>query len=454
MRLPSASESSSAVGAAAAVRAGASPARHDGVTAVRSLPTGRRAVGRVEVPSSKSATHRLLALALLGGARCRVERPLLADDTRLLLAALSPLGMRVGEAVDAVVLEPQPPAAAATLRCGNAGTMLRFLVAIAASVPGSWTLDGAPRLRERPLAPLLAALRELGVAIDELGSPGHAPVRIAGGTLRGGACRLDAGESSQYLSALLLAALRAREPVTVEVERLVSAPYVELTLEAIAAAGGRVAVDGARFVVTPGMAPPARLVVEGDWSAACYPAAAAALTGGEVTLGGARRLSRQGDRRFLELLAAMGAAVRWLGDELVEVRGLAPLRAIDADLGELPDQVPTLAAVAPFARGTTRISGVPHLRLKESDRLSAMARELARLGVPVRELPAGLEIDGCWAGAAPPGDAVDCDPHDDHRIAMSLALVGLRRGGVRILDPQVVAKSYPGFWEDLERLIA
>ena len=165
-----------------------------------------------------------------------------------------------------------------------------------------------------------------------------------------------------------------------------------------------------------------------------------------------RRFSAQGDRAFLDLLAEMGAQVEWRGEE-VTVRAGSGLRAVEADLAALPDQVPTLAAVAPFARGTTRIRNVPHLRIKESDRLAAMASELARVGVPVEELPDGLVVPGCWADALPPATPVTVDSWGDHRIAMSLALVGLRRPGVRVARPEVVGKSYPGFWTVLLGLL-
>jgi len=285
------------------------------------------------------------------------------------------------------------------------------------------------------------------------------PLRIEGGSLRGGTTVLDAGESSQYLSALLLAALGGQQPTRVRVTALTSAPYVDVTLQLIARWGGRVEASAGAFVVTPGLRPPrvdtdVEVEVEGDYSAAAYPAAAAALTGGEVTLRGLRRDSTQGDREFLDVLGRMGAEVSWRGDEL-QVTGGGALAAVDVDMGSMPDQVPTLAALAPFARGTTMIRNVPHLRIKESDRLAAMARELGRAGAVVEERADGLVIPGVWADVAPaelPGTPVTVDPHGDHRIAMSMALVGLRRPGLRIAHPEVVAKSYPRFWNDLAAL--
>jgi 3-phosphoshikimate 1-carboxyvinyltransferase len=429
----------------------------DGTRAGRAVASGGRVRGRAAVPGSKSATHRCLNLGLLAGRPMRVVNPLVAEDTELFAAALERLGWRVeresgatggGAGSIAWNLAPGALPAKATIECGNAGTMFRFLAASLTTIPGSWTLDGVPRLRERPVGPLLVALRTLGARIDCLERDGHAPLRIAGGSLDGGATRLDAGESSQYVSALLMAGLRARRPLAIETTALTSEPYVDLTLQAIAAFGAAAERAGGRFMVEPRAdfgAAEAR--VEGDWSAACYPAAAAALAGA-IELVGMRRDSAQGDRRFLELLAAMGAEVEWHGD-VVRV-GSAPLVAIDADLGSLPDQVPTLAALAPFARGTTVIRNVAHLRIKESDRLDAMARGLRALGAAVEERNDGLSIPGVWAASPPPSNPVQIEARGDHRIAMSFALVGLRRPGIVIDHPEVVSKSFPGFWRALD----
>ena len=443
------------------------------------IPAGRVVRGRVSPPPSKSVTHRAFNLALLSGRPALVERPLLAEDTRLFLAALAALGWSVEHRDEAVALAPpadagtaEPQADPAVLFCGNAGTMFRFLAASLTTAAGGdggarpVVLDGTPRLRERPVGPLLDALRSLGAHIACPEAAGHAPLAIEPATLRGGRARLDAGESSQYLSALLMACLRAPEPTEIEVPALTSAPYVEVTREAIRrtcwAAGAEDPVvetrrEGGRLLrVTPTRPEVGRFRVEGDLSAACYPAAAAALTGGEVEIVGVRRDAAQGDRRLIDLLATMGAEVAWRADA-VTVRGGRGLVAPGAvDLSAMPDQVPTLAALAPFARGTTRIENVAHLRIKESDRLRAMADGLTRLGVPVDERPDGLVIEGCWVDTVPPGDPfqpVVLDPSDDHRIAMSFALVGLRRPGVAIAHPEVVAKSYPQFWDDLAALL-
>lgn len=428
---------------------------------LRAIPAGVRVRGRVTPPASKSVTHRCLNLALLAGCPLVVERPLLAEDTRLFLVALERCGFQVeltDEAGDEPVVRLTPgaePPRGGEIFCGNAGTMYRFLVATLAVLPGEWLLDGTPRLRERPVGPLIDALTALGARIRCPRQAGYGPLEISGGHLGGGRTAIDAGQSSQFLSALLMAGLRAPAAVTVEIRSLTSSPYLDLTLDAVAAFGGRIEQpEPGCFRVQPGPLAASRLRVEGDLSAACYPAAAAALTGGTVEIAGVRQDTHQGDRAFFDLLVRMGASVRWHAAG-VEVRGDGELRGVTADLASMPDQVPTLAALAPFARGTTRILNVPHLRIKESDRLAAMARELSRLGAQVEELPDGLVIEGTWSEGLP-GElpAVAVDTYDDHRIAMSLALVGLRRGGVSVRHPEVVAKSYPDFWRHLGEICA
>jgi len=418
------------------------------------VPSGRRLDGRVEIPPSKSITHRMLVLALLSGQALEIERPLLADDTRRMLAALGALGWSVRADVAAVVLRPPTrPVEAAAIDCGGAGTMMRLLCGALATIPGRFRLDGAPRLRQRPMAALVEALRGLGAQIEYLGEEGFAPLEITGVQLRGGEIELEAGESSQFVSALLLAASRAAGPVEVHARGLVSAPYVDLTREALGRFGVSVEVKGSRFRVEPGLRAVASVSIEGDYSAAAYPAAGAALSGGRVVLDGLENDSAQGDRALLQLLETMGAEVEW-NDGSITVTGTGILLALDQDLSRMPDQVPTLAALAPFARGTTRMRNVSHLRLKESDRLEVMRRELERVGARVSLENDDLSIHGCWATVDPPTTPVTIDPEADHRIAMSMALVALRRPGITIGDPAVVEKSYPGFWRDLDLLMA
>ncbi len=437
--------------------------------AARPVPSGRVVRGAVVLPPSKSVSHRYLNLALLAGERARVGRVLEAEDTGLFLAGLSEMGWGVSKSAagdGAWDVELEPPGSSGWSKepevfCGNAGTFFRFLVATASVLPTEkMRIDGTPRLCERPIGALTSTLGALGARVAFDDRDGYAPLFVEGATLAGGAATLDASESSQYLSAILMAGLRAPRAIDLEVEALASAPYIGITLQAIERFGGRGAVthnDATdRYRIEPvGALGAADPVVEGDWSAAGYPAAAALLTGGEVTLHGLRRDSAQGDRRILELLAAAGARVEWQED--VCHVGAGPLRPLgEVDLGDVPDQVPTVAAVAAFLPGTTRIVGVPHLRIKESDRLAAMAKELARGGASIEELPAGLVITGDpQFGDENRGQeksTVVCDSWDDHRIAMAMALVGLRRGGVSVAHPEVVGKSYPHFWDHLDEL--
>ncbi len=417
------------------------------------IPSGRRVAGSLTPPPSKSVTQRYFNLALLGGRQAEVARPLYSEDTRFFLGALADLGWKVEEQPDSVRLTPERTVAKAELWCGHGGTMLRFLTAALSTIPGEWILDGTPRLRQRPMAPLVDTLRRLGAEIDSLEEEGFAPLRIRGATLVGGETWLDAGQSSQFLSAVAMAAAHAERETIIRVETLTSAPYLDLTFDLLRASGVPAEWrDEKILVVQPHRIAAGEWQVERDYSAACYPAAAAALTGGRVEICGVDPQSKQGDRLFLAVLCDMGASVEWREGACV-VSGPERLVGVDVDLSRMPDQVPTLAALAPFAEGSTRIRNVAHLRLKESDRLAAMATELRRLGGRVEELVNGLRIEGVWSSKSPPTEDVIVETHGDHRIAMALALTGLRRPGVHFAQPGVVAKSYPGFWRDLEGLL-
>jgi 3-phosphoshikimate 1-carboxyvinyltransferase len=409
--------------------------------------------GTVKVPPSKSLTQRFLNLALLARQPVALVGPLRSADTELFATALSLTGYEVSLDDDAMGVRPGPIPGSGELFCGNNGTMLRFLTAALTTIPGVWRLDGSERLRRRPLGPLVEALRSLGAQIDFLDSEGFAPLRISGGSLQGGATEIDARLSSQFASAILMAATGAKQPVELRARSLASAPYVDLTLDALGRFEARVeALDETTWRVSPAPLQGGRWTMEGDFSAAAYPAAAAALTGGRVRIEGVSPRSKQGDRRFLEVLDRMGARVEWLSDTL-QVTGAPVLHSVEVDFSDMPDQVPTLAALAPFAVGTTTIENVPHLRIKESDRLAAMSTELRRLGADLDELPAGLEVRGSWAERSVPSAETEVETYGDHRIAMSLAICGLRRPGLVVRQPEVVAKSYPAFWRDLEGLI-
>lgn len=401
----------------------------------------------LEAVPSKSDAARLLVAAALAGGESVLEGLPAATDTELLREGLGTLGavlLPAGEGrVTVHGLTPPLPPGPRRIDAGDAGTALRFLLACAALAPGPVILDGSARLRRRPTGPLCSALRSLGpVVTDRHGFP---PVEIRGGPPRGGRVRVEGSLSSQFASALLLIAPVLQEGLCLDLPApRVSSPYIELTVRSLSRFGVEVERKGEAELRVPGCGyRPASLRVEGDWSSACFPLAAAAITGGRVALSGLDPDSAQADRVFPGILARMGVQVSRVGGTLLaEGR---PTRGLEADLSSAPDAVPALAAVAAVAPGETEIRGVAHLRLKESDRLAALAGELGGLGVAVRELGDGLLI----RGGGLRGGLVD--PRGDHRIAMALALTGLVVPGVSIGDPGCVSKSYPSFWEDLAR---
>jgi len=427
----------------------------------RSVPVVRSVTGRVRAPASKSVTQRALVAASLARGVSRLRDPLLADDSRHLMAALKAAGITIGERRDgnATVIEVDgspglAPENGTTLFVGNAGTAMRFLCARLAAGNRAFLLDGDERMRQRPIEDLLKALRSLGAAAESVAGDGCPPVRVGGRGLSGGRTSLAGGQSSQFLSALLLAGPAAERGVSIDIEgRLVSRPYVDLTLDVMRRFGVRAEPDppcgGARrFSVAAGQAyRPADLVIEGDYSSASYFFAAAAILPGRVEVEGLDPQSLQGDARLLDLLEQMGCSV--LRDqEAIVVESREALRGLEADLGDLPDAAPALAIAGLFARGETRLTGVPHLKIKESDRIAALCEAIGRLGGEAEPLPDGLVI------RPRPLRGADIDPRGDHRIAMAFAVAGLRVPGVRILDAGCVSKSYPGFWDDFDRLIA
>ncbi len=423
--------------------------------------------GTITAPPSKSITHRALVAAALCRGTTRVENPLDAEDTRLTASALEALGAGVERAGSVWLVRgfpggvpgrPGESAAAGDVRLelGNSGTSLRLLLPVAALGAGAVVLDGSPRLRQRPVGPQAAALRTLGAHVEELGEPGCPPVRVRG-PLAGGRATLDARASSQLLSGLLLAAPRAAAPVEIQVGGLSSRPYVDLTVAVLAAFGITVQVkesgqsDAAAGLicrVSPAEpVSPGTFVVEGDASAAAFLLAAAAVTGGEVTVRGVGEASAQGDRRMLALLAEMGCATA-AGPDWLRAAG-RPRRGLAADLNDVPDLVPPVVAVALHAPGPSRLTGIGHLRLKESDRLAALAGEAGRLGGRIAAGEDSLEV----SPAPLHGGAVSAC--GDHRIAMAQAVAALPVAGDVFLDDTAsVAKSWPAFFEDLAALLA
>jgi 3-phosphoshikimate 1-carboxyvinyltransferase len=405
----------------------------------------------VAMPGSKSLTNRALVIAALADGRSRLTNALVADDTVLMVDALRALGFDVerdatGLTVDVGGRGGAIPAASADLFVGNAGTVARFLTALVCLGRGRYRLDGVPRMRQRPIADLVAALTALGAAVTTTG--GALPVLVEARGLRGGAASVRGEVSSQFVSALLLVAPYAERDVELVVDgRLVGASYVEMTLAAMAAAGVAVERDGLRCLRVAGgrRYRPREHPIEPDASGAAYFFAAAAITGGRVTVPGLGTGSWQGDARFPDVLEAMGCRVE-RRPEALTVEGTGRLRGVDVDLGAMSDQTITLAAIAPFAEGPTHIRGVGHIRHQESDRLAATATELRRMGQDVEEHADGLRI------VPRPVRSAVIQTYDDHRIAMAFAVAGLRAPGIVIADPGCVAKTFPDFFERLERL--
>ncbi len=419
----------------------------------RKIQQVSRVVQELRLPGSKSITHRALLLAALAEGESVIRNALVAEDTLLTSKALESLGVRItrdGETVRLV-----PPAArwaqpAGPILLGNSGTSMRLLLALAAVGSGRFLFDGSARLRERPIGPVVEALQNLGVLCRWTGHEGFPPVEISSSGLAGGEVWVDARQSSQFLSALLIASPCAKADVLVSwPEPVASFPYVAITLAMLSRAGIEYDWDQPNRIRVPApqVYPRLNTIVEGDCSSASYFWGAAALTGGDVFTHPVSKESLQGDCRFLEVLSEMGCEVRWEEDG-VRVQGPGALRSLNRDMNAMPDMVPTLAVLAAFAEGESRIRNVAHLRVKESDRLSVVASELRKFSVPVEELPDGLVIQG--GRVMPPTRPIEA--HDDHRIAMAFAMAGLRTSGVEIWGAEAVSKSFPSFWELFETL--
>lgn len=410
--------------------------------------------GTLAPPGSKSLTNRVFLLAALARGESEILRPLFSDDTLYMLSSLKYLGFRLSQSPDTASVKAQGadgsvPWDGARLYVGNAGTAMRFLAATLCLGRGSYTLDGDGRMRQRPMADLIEALETLGATVRTPAREGRPPLEISGGPVRGGEVEVDGSTSSQFLSALLMTGRCMEKGLIVRVKgELVSRPYVDLTLDAMQRFGCEAENRGYRsFRVPPGSYRGAAYEVEADATAASYFLAAAAVTGGDVTVQGLGTASRQGDVGFADVLAAMGCRVDKTASTL-RVRGPA-LRGVDVDLCHMPDVVPTLAQVALCVEGPTVIRNVANLRVKESDRLSALTREIRKLGGSVDERPDGLTLR-----PGRPLHGADIDTYNDHRIAMSFAVLGLAVPGIVIRNPGCVSKTYPRFFEDLSSITA
>jgi 3-phosphoshikimate 1-carboxyvinyltransferase len=404
----------------------------------------------ISVPGSKSFTHRILIAAALAGGECRIINPLRSEDTLLTLSGLQQMGVRMDADSDTIgvhgmagFLKP----CADPVFLGNSGTSLRLLTGICALGKGTYVLDGVDRMRERPIQDLLDGLNQLGVSAHSIRGNGCPPVQVKGGRIHGGVVRLKCGISSQYLSSMLLLAPYTEEGLEIiVVEGPVSKPYVDMTLEVMNRMGVTVERDGyTRFRVSGRQVyRPGTYHVEPDCSQAGYFWGAAAISGASVKVMGTTKSSRQGDVRFVEVLAAMGCRVIEEPDGIRVAGGR--LNGVDVDMSDMPDMVPTLAVIAAFATGDTVIRNVAHLKAKESDRIGSVVAGLSKLGIKAEANDTGMVV----SGGHPKG--AEIETYDDHRIAMSFAIAGLKTPGIVIKDEGCVRKSFPDFWEVFEGL--
>lgn len=414
--------------------------------------------GSIRPPGSKSITNRALVIAALAEGNSVLRGALESEDTLVMIHSLHDnLGIDIKASDKGTTLEVagcggQIPKNRADLYVANSGTTVRFLTAMLAACEGNFRLDGVPRMRERPIADLIATLNQLGGDVRSELNTGCPPVVVTAKGLQGGTAAIRGDVSSQFLSALLMAAPYARETVNLMVQgELVSQPYVHMTLGLMRDFGVTIpAGDLSKFQIPGGQRYQGRPYdIEPDASAASYFWGAAAVTGGDVLVHGLTRRALQGDVAFVDCLAQMGCEVR---DEQEGIRVIGnPLRGIEVDMNAISDTAQTLGVVALFAEGPTTIRGIAHVRHKETDRIGDLARELRKFGATVDEFSDGLRI-------TPPDDysafrGASIATYNDHRMAMSFALAGLRLPGVVINDPGCTAKTYPWFFEDLKLLI-
>jgi len=413
-------------------------------------------------PGSKSLTNRALVLAALSDGPCVLSNALFADDTRVMIDGLQKLGFDVtpdetARTIRVVGRNGEVPVTSAELFCGNSGTTIRFLTALCALGHGEFTLDGIPRMRQRPIGPLVTMLKNLGVRFSFGGEEGYPPITVKAAGFAGGLVKFGSETSSQFLSALLHIAPFARNEVIIDlVGKQTSWPYVAMTMRLMDVfhhlcelTRDQQTGEPIQIAVPVGTYHRDEYLVEPDASNASYFLALAALhNGSKVTIEGLGKRSLQGDVGFADLLHQMGAQLVFGGD-FITVTGTGELNGIEADLSTMPDVAQTLAVVALFAEGETVMKGLHTLRVKETDRVAALQNELTKLG-------AEIDVDGDTMTITPPQNfkTVAIDTYDDHRMAMSFALAGTKTAGVRINDPKCVNKTYPNYFEDLERFRA
>ena len=407
----------------------------------------------IEVPGSKSYTNRALLVAAMARGASTVTGALFSDDTHYMSSSLRKLGVEVDADEKRATFDVRGnggniPVSSAQLYIGNSGTTSRSLVAYVSLGHGKFVIDGDEPMRHgRPISDLLDALTQIGVSARTQFDNGHLPVIVEADGLKGGKTRLDVSKSSQFLTALLLVAPYAKNEMEIEVVGNREMPYIDITLAVMEAFGVQVINEGYKYFRIEGgqQYQPRVYHIEPDASNASYFFAAAALTGGRVTVQHLHLDSIQGDVRFVQILEQMGCQVT-VSDVGITVTGPCQLKGIDVDMKAISDTSLTLAAIAPFADSKVIIRNIEHTRWQETDRIHAMVTELRKLGVPVVEHQDGLEISPA------PITPAAIDTYQDHRVAMAFSLIGLKARGIRINDPECVSKTFPNYFEVLEEL--
>lgn len=416
------------------------------------IPARQPVEASVTIPGSKSFTNRALVMASLAEGQSKIIGGSKSEDSDVLIKALRDIGVKVAESQNELVVQGTGGSFKefnGEINLGMAGTSMRFFTSVACLVPGKIVLQGEGSMLERPIAGLVEALRELGAEIKYLGKQGTPPIEVSG-AIKGGRVSIEGNVSSQYFTSLLLIAPVLKEGVNIEVlGEQVSKPYVDMTIAVLKAFG--VTVENGnykRYVVKPEEAyKAADYVVEGDASGASYFWATGAVTGSRIKVSNINPESSQGDVRFPDLLERMGCEItRNTQERWIEVEGPEKLKAIEVNMESMPDTAQTLAVVASFAHGTTKITGLSTLKKKETDRLAALQNELAKMGIKAEVGDGYIIVEG---GSPKPAEI---ETYNDHRMAMAFAVAGTRIAGVAILNPQVVKKSFPGFWEKLKGL--
>jgi 3-phosphoshikimate 1-carboxyvinyltransferase len=404
---------------------------------------------KVDAPPSKAHTLRALIISSLVDGKSVIRKPLLGQDQLNVIECLKKLGVRIEKGADTITVwgmggKYQP--ACDELNVGESGVGMNFLTSVACLSERPVVITGSKRITERPIGEVVAGLRQLGCSIEYLDKDGFPPIRVQGGGIKGGNTRMKGQKTSQYFSSVAISSPYAENPVIIEcMDKMTERPYFDITLQMMREFGVETENRDYKQIKIPNdkRYSPREMTIEGDYSSASFFFLAGAICGSKVTVRGLNPNTKQGDKAFLTLLEKMGCIVSTTAEGIC-IRG-GELRAIEQDMSDLPDLVPPLAIAAAYARGTSRLTNVGHLRHKECDRLAVMASQLNKMGVAAACDESSLVIEG---GSKIHG--ADIDPHNDHRIAMSFAVAGLATGEQVVEDEMCVAKSFPEFWERFE----